>query len=164
MCLARRWPHEAGDFRLGRSLVAGNRHERTGLGNTQAKIHLGRLEELEYVVLHAAGRGVAYELVYDGRGNDGTPFLTGLIDLEKLGHGYDAKWSALKAKWSGGRRQRSGFGRPPVGPESGGGRTVPIAISRNADGPKSSPARANDASAHLDGTAAAAASYAYARP
>jgi DNA primase catalytic core len=139
--------------------------ERTRLGNTQLKIHLGRLEELEYVAAHAAGRGVAYELVYDGRGKDGAPFLTGLIDLEKLGgHGYDAKWSALAAKWSGGKGQRSGSGRPLVGPESGGGRTVPIAISRSGDGPKSAPTRSNGVPAHLDGTAAAAASYAYARP
>src|SRR3990172_7423398 len=47
--------------------------ERTGLGHTQLKVHLGRLEELEYVIAHAGGRGqsVQYELVYDGKGKDG---------------------------------------------------------------------------------------------
>jgi hypothetical protein len=142
--------------------------ERTGLGNTQLKVHLGRLEELEYVVAHSVGRGVTYELVYDGKGKDGTPFLTGLLDLDRLGgpgaHGYDAKWSALSAKWSGANGHRSGSGRPVVGPESGGGRPAPIAISRSNDGPKLAPARGNGAAAHLDGTTAAAASYAYARP
>jgi DNA primase len=127
--------------------------ERTGLGNTQLKLHLGRLEELEYVAVHQAGRGAAYELVYDGGGKDGTPFLAGLIDLERLGgHGYDAKWSALTARWSG-------SGRASVGPESGGGRTVPITISRNAGGPKSAPARSNGAAAH-PGSVPAEASYA----
>jgi hypothetical protein len=139
--------------------------ERTGLGNTQLKIHLGRLEELEYVALHQAGRGVAYELVYDGKGKDGTPFLTGLIDLEKLGgpgvHGYDAKWSALQAKWSGVKGHRSGSGRASVGPESGGGRTVPIAISRNGDGPKSAIAAVTPGNAHPGSDSARPASYPY---
>jgi hypothetical protein len=125
--------------------------ERTGLGNTQLKIHLGRLEELEYVAVHQAGRGVAYELVYDGQGKDGTPFLGGLIDTTKLGgDGYDGKWSALAAKWSGGNGRRSGSGRPSVGPESGGGRGGAIAISRNDDGPKSASGPVNGRNAHLD--------------
>jgi DNA primase len=135
--------------------------ERTRLGNTQLKIHLGRLEELEYVAAHAAGRGVAYELVYDGRGKDGAPFLTGLIDLEKLGHGYDAKWSALAAKWSGGKGHRSGSGRPLVGPESGGGRTVPVAISRSNDGPKSAIAVASPGNGHQGSDSARPSSYPY---
>jgi DNA primase catalytic core len=136
--------------------------ERTGLGNTQLKLHLGRLEELEYVALHQAGRGALYELVYDGKGKDGTPFLSGLIDLGKLGgHGYDAKWSALKAKWSGGKSHRSGSGRASVGPESGSGRTVPIAISRSNDGPKNAIAAASPGNAHQGSDSARPASYPY---
>jgi DNA primase catalytic core len=147
------------DYRFTRRQV----RERTGLGNTQVKLHLARLEELEYVAVHQAGRGVTYELVYDGGGKDGTPFLAGLIDLERLGgHGYDAKWSALSAKWSGVKGHRSGSGRASVGPESGGGRTAPIAISRSIDGPKSAAARPNGAAAHPGSVAAAAPSYPYA--
>ena len=58
--------------------------EYTGWGNTQLKVHLHRLEELEYVVAHRAPRGQSfvYELVYDGRGKDGAHFLCGLIDIE----------------------------------------------------------------------------------
>jgi DNA primase len=100
--------------------------ERTGLGSTQLKLHLQRLEELEYVVVHASkrGQGVAYELCYDGNGKDGAPFLIGLIDVTKLGHGYDEeRWSAFLAGWSGQNRGRSGGGRPLVGPKSGGGRS-----------------------------------------
>jgi DNA primase len=125
--------------------------ERTGLGNTQAKLHLARLTELEYVAAHASGRSVSYELVYDGGGKDGSPFLPGLAPLEALsGHGYDGKWSALFAKWSGGKGIRSGVGRPLVGPESGGGRTEEIAISTSNDRAKSVIGRPNGATAHLE--------------
>jgi hypothetical protein len=147
------------DYRFTRRQV----RERIGLGNTQVKLHLARLEELEYVAVHSAGRGVTYELVYDGKGKDGTPFLAGLIDLERLGgHGYDAKWSALTAKWSGVNGHRSGSGRALVGPESGGGRTAPIAILSSNDGAKSAAARPNGAAAHPGSVAAATASYPYA--
>jgi hypothetical protein len=101
--------------------------EVTGLGATQVKLHLRRLVELEYVLVHRAprGQGVAYELVYEGQGRDGTPFLTGLIDVEQLtAPGYDKERSGSQAK-------RSGPGRPPVGGVSGGGRGA-------ASGPSSS--------------------------
>jgi DNA primase len=137
------------DYRFTRRAV----RERTGLGNTQLKVHLGRLEELEYVVAHSAGRGVVYELVYDGQGKDGTPFLAGLIDVGKLGgHEYDGKWSALPAKWSGVKGQRSGCGRPLVGPESGGGRGGAIAISRSNGSEKSAAGLASGRNADLGST------------
>ncbi len=137
------------DWRFTRRQV----RERTGLGNTQAKIHLARLEELEYVLGHAGERGRAlYELVYDGQGKDGTPFLTGLIDVGRLGgQGYDERWSALAAGWSGGRTHRSGPGRPPAGPEPGGGRGDEIAVSSSNDGAKSATSRANGSIARPGG-------------
>ena len=60
--------------------------ERTGWGYTQSKIHLERLIELEYVAVHRGknGQGFVYELCYDGRGQDGSPFLMGLIDVAAL--------------------------------------------------------------------------------
>ncbi|MFW6009989.1 MAG: hypothetical protein ACOC9I_01570 [Actinomycetota bacterium] len=64
--------------------------EHTGLGNTQLKVHLRRLEELEYLLVHAGGRGqsLVYELVYEGGVEAGAPLLPGLIDVERLGeHG-----------------------------------------------------------------------------
>src|SRR5690606_21115788 len=41
--------------------------ERLGVGSTQAKVHLKRLVEAEYVIVHRSphGRGVVYELAYD---------------------------------------------------------------------------------------------------
>jgi len=52
-----------------------------------------KLEELEYVLVHRGGRGQSfvYELLYDGAGGDGQPFLMGLIDLETLKRTYDGK-------------------------------------------------------------------------
>jgi DNA primase catalytic core len=110
--------------------------EVTGLGPTQVKLHLRRLVELEYVLVHRAPRGVGVinELVYDGQGQDGTPFLTGLLDAERLAApGTAAGRSGPEAGRSGRNGQRSGSGRPPVGGVSGGGRGAESAdTSRNA--------------------------------
>jgi len=104
---------ERADFRFTRRQV----REATGWGNTQLKVHLQRLEEMEYLLSHRAqrGQGFVFELIYDGGGKDGTPFLPGLIAPERLGHEYDAERS-------GQNEERSGPGRPPVGPKSAGGR------------------------------------------
>lgn len=116
-----RWVTEQGAARqLERSDVrftAREVREVTGLGPTQVKLHLRRLVDLEYVLVHRAPRGVgvAYELVYDGQGQDGIPFLTGLIDAERLE-------APTTAERSGSGGQRSGPGRPPVGGLAGGGR------------------------------------------
>ena len=61
--------------------------ERTGWSHDQVRVHLGRLVSLEYVLVHRGGRGQSfvYELLYDGAGKDGRPFLVGLIDVDALG-------------------------------------------------------------------------------
>ena len=86
-------------------------------GDTQLKVHLARLTEMEYLIAHRDGRGgFAYELVYDGQGKAGQPFLAGLIDIGSLKiYGYDAKRS-------GENNEPSGAGRPPVGGPSAAGR------------------------------------------
>jgi len=55
----------------------------TGWGDTQLKLHLARLAELEYVLVHRAerGQGYVYELLYDGDGSK-VPHLSGLLDVE----------------------------------------------------------------------------------
>ncbi len=60
--------------------------EFTGWTDFQVKTHLRKLVELEYVLVHRGGRGqcFVYELLYDGGGQDGKPFLSGLLDVEKL--------------------------------------------------------------------------------
>ena len=87
-----------------------------GWGDTQLKIHLARLIDLEYLAAHRDGQSFIYELLYDGQGKDGAPFVPGLIDIEQLQYAYDAQRSGLND-------QRSGSGRPPVGPRSAGGRS-----------------------------------------
>lgn len=58
----------------------------TNWSDFQVRIHLDRLASLEYVLIHRGGRGQSfvYELLYDGRGSDGKPFLLGLIDDRQL--------------------------------------------------------------------------------
>jgi DNA primase catalytic core len=60
--------------------------ERLKWGATQLRIHLDRLIEMEYVVIHIAGRGkvTQYELLFDGRGREGELTLCGLIDPSTL--------------------------------------------------------------------------------
>lgn len=56
----------------------------TNWSDFQVRIHLDRLVSLEYVLVHRGGRGqtFVYELLYDGSGKDGRPFLLGLIDVD----------------------------------------------------------------------------------
>lgn len=89
----------------------------TGWGDTQLKLHLARLAELEYLLVHRAerGQGYVYELLYDG--DVTTPLhLSGLIDTEALKlHAYDDSRS-------GSVGERSAPGRGTVGGQSGPGR------------------------------------------
>jgi hypothetical protein len=67
--------------------------EHAGWSDFQVKMHMHKLEELEYVLVHRGGRGQSfvYELLYDGAGRDGKPFLMGLVDVETLKRDYDGK-------------------------------------------------------------------------
>jgi hypothetical protein len=58
----------------------------TGWSDFQVRTHLERLVTLEYVLVHRGGRGqgFVYELLYDGQGQDGEPFVMGLVDVEAL--------------------------------------------------------------------------------
>jgi DNA primase catalytic core len=114
------------DYRFTRRDV----REWTGWGNTQLKIHLHRLEELEYLLVHAGGRGqsLVYELAYEGDAETDRPVLAGLIDVETLeAHAYDAGRSGLEVP-------RSGSSRAQVGGVSGGGRGGPIEENDRGDG------------------------------
>lgn len=96
--------------------------EALGWGDTQLKVHLGRLVELEHVVVHPAGHAqrYVYELLFRGEDESGRPVLPGLIDVEQLGTTSNRSGSA--ADRSASEANRSAPGRPPVGPRSGGGR------------------------------------------
>ena len=60
--------------------------ESIGWSDFQIHKHLTRLVQLEYLLVHRGkqGRRFVYELLYDGRGREGQPFLSGLIDPAKL--------------------------------------------------------------------------------
>ena len=83
----------------------------TGWGDTQLKVHLSRLADLEYLLVHRVkvGQGFEYELLYDGEGEAGDRFLMGLAMPA-----YDARRSAPAAARSapgrgmGGRRSVPG--------------------------------------------------------
>jgi len=103
------------DFRFSRRDV----REATAWSDTALKVHLGRLAEMEYLLVHRGGRGqrFVYELLYQGEGEQGEPFAMGLLDVAKLGSGlrYDANRSGQDG-------ERSGVGQPLVSPRSGAGR------------------------------------------
>jgi len=59
----------------------------TGCGDTQLKMHLQRLVDLEYVLMRRDPdhlNGQLYELLFDGNAAANSPHLSGLIDVEQL--------------------------------------------------------------------------------
>lgn len=142
--------------------------ELTGWGDTQLKVHLGRLAELEYVLVHRAkaGQGHEYELLYDGEGGDGARFVMGLS-----GPGIEAQDGAetgtqnhpYDADRSGPNGARPAPGRGVVGGQSAGGRSgqtgaKPRPALRSGADPADAPEK------HYIGTNGSAASYPHAVP
>jgi hypothetical protein len=58
----------------------------TGLSDTQCRVHLDRLTELEYLLSHRGQRGQSYEyeLLHDASADRAGPHLAGLIDVKAL--------------------------------------------------------------------------------
>jgi DNA primase len=139
---------ERSDFLFSRRQV----REFTGWGDTQLRVHLGRLVELEYVLTHRAdhGQGFVYELVYDGQGKDGSRFLSGLLDVEKLRAATPttAHLAGVNGEVAGGARGQSG----PVAAGSRGG------VAAGSSSEKSGPDGQSAQNAHLDGAPLAVAS------
>jgi len=73
---------EQSAFRFSRRQVL----DTTGWSYPQVRRHLERLVAHEYVLVHLGGRGrsFVYELLWDGGGKDGEPFVMGLIDIDRL--------------------------------------------------------------------------------
>ena len=120
---------ERTDYRFSRRDV----RETTGWGDTQLRLHLGRLEELEYLLAHRGGRGQSfvYELVFAIEGDGGKPVMPGLIEVEKLGkHPYDGNLAGVKAGFAGQPSENAGPTRGQSGPVAGGSRrgSSPVSI------------------------------------
>ena len=94
--------------------------ERTHWGDTQLKVHLHRLEELELVCVTRGPQGSTYRLACleestSGLVASGLPSLSALRSKHPA-HKYDGTWSGFCAGWSGLSPERSGGGRGQVRP------------------------------------------------
>jgi hypothetical protein len=108
------------DYRFSRREL----RDSTGWGDTQLKVHLGRLAELEYVLVHRGrqGQSYVYELCWRSERDSGTS-LAGLVDAEALDGATTISTSRGSDTTSRGSDPNfAGGGRPSVGPRSGGGR------------------------------------------
>ena len=120
---------ERPDYRFSRRDVRAT----TGWGDTQLRLHLGRLEELEYLLIHRGGRGQSfvYELAFAVQGDGGGPVMPGLIDVEKLrSYKYDGNLAGEKAGFAGLEEENARSKRPHSGGVAGGARphSSPISI------------------------------------
>ena len=104
--------------------------EATSVGDTQLRLHLDRLASLEYLFVHRGARGASfvYELVYDGAGQDGKPFVPGLIDVAAL------KATATTVNLAGVKNEFAGSTRGESGPNVGGSRDGEIAEEPHGSG------------------------------
>ena len=109
--------------------------EATQQGDTQMKLHLARLAELEYLMVHRAerGQGYVYELVFDGDPN-AKLHLSGLIDTATLAEStdathYDARRSGSNVERSEATSPQSARGRGADGGVSGVNRPTKTAAT-----------------------------------
>ena len=120
------------DYRFSRRQIC----DLTHWSMTQVVVHLDRLVEQEYAIVHRGGRGQSfvYELVYRGEGVSGESFLPGLIDVEKLkNHGYDSNLTAFLPGVTGQNEEFTGSKRGQNAPKTGGLRsesTPPLAANK----------------------------------
>ncbi|MDQ6838991.1 MAG: DNA primase, partial [Actinomycetota bacterium] len=108
--------------------------EHCGWSDFQVRTHLGRLVDLEYVLVHRGGRGQSfvYELLWDGAGADGRPHLGGLVDVTTLAD--RAGPAATTGEFEGRNADVEGPVSPQRGPVEGASRSA-----RNGTGAGVSP-------------------------
>ncbi len=98
--------------------------EATGLGDTQLKLHLARLEDYEYLLAHRYGQQHRYELLFAGDSETTQRQMVGLIEVEVLRQQENpVAVATTTAHRSGQNGDRSGSGRPAVGGQPGTGRS-----------------------------------------
>ena len=91
--------------------------EAIGWSDYQVRVHLNRLVQLEYVLPHRGSRGqqFVYELLYDGQGREGQPFLMGLIDPARLSPDGNLKSAAKVDNEYDAKLEGSGTSFGPLG-------------------------------------------------
>jgi DNA primase catalytic core len=127
--------------------------ESLGFGDTQLKVHLARLVDLELLVVHRfESGGFGYELTWRGEGEQGAPFMVGLTQPDQLtaAHGYPADRSRSQAA-------RSGSGRGPVGAQSppAVGQITPLGEGESAATGLGAAQRAVPVNGHVNGVVVA---------
>ncbi|MEJ7747457.1 MAG: hypothetical protein WKF61_12085, partial [Luteimonas sp.] len=89
----------------------------TSLSDAQCRIHVERLVALEYVLVHRGTRGQSfeYELLYDGAGGNGAPFVAGLIEVAALRNkGTTASSRGQTGQFAGSSRPQNGVDAGPT--------------------------------------------------
>lgn len=119
LILLKAWVHEAAQQQAVKAeeLRFTRREVRTALGwgDTQLKIHLARLLEMEYLTLYRRGLTYEYALLWDG-GSGEEAHLCGLLDVDEAEAVVtDNEGDALR---SGCEAERSGTGRGVAGDRS----------------------------------------------
>jgi len=91
---------ERSDFRFSRRDV--RRH--TNWSATQVRIHMDRLQEMEYLLAHRGGRGQSfvYELIFERGDSSSKPQIPGLIDV------YDSNLTDSEGRLAGSKRPQNG--------------------------------------------------------
>jgi hypothetical protein len=104
--------------------------ERTQWSDTQLRIHLERLVEMEYVIAYRGkqGQSYGYGLAYNGEGKDGTPFLAGLVDVDALDVEHATPTSTIPTS-RGSEGHFAGGSRVGRGPVAGGSPPAPTIVS-----------------------------------
>jgi len=118
------------------------------------RMHLDKLVALEYVLVHRGGPGqrFVYELLWDGQGDEGRPFLMGLIDVERLGEPDALHYDGNR---EGSEADREGTSSPPRCPSE-----PPVRSGATADDTATSPTSASIAARNArPGSPSRAASY-----
>lgn len=125
--------------------------EAWAMSDTQLRLHLERLVALEYVLSRRDGPGgrLVHELVYDGGGEDGRPFVPGLIDASALGAPMTSELAGLEGELAGRLRAHRG----PVAVGSRGAESAPSARVVSSSGKSA----AKKGKTHLSGDEAEAA-------
>jgi DNA primase len=69
-----------------------------GWSEKQVRVHVQRLTDMEYLLVHRGGRGQSfdYELIYAGEGEDNQPFVSGLLGLNDIKPSSTAGTSSTK--------------------------------------------------------------------
>jgi DNA primase catalytic core len=116
----------------------------SGWGDTQVRVHLTRLLDLEYLLAHRGMRGqnYEYELIFDGNAGADAPHLPGLIDV-----------AALEAETQSATTAASSRGVDPRFAAQSRGQRGPIAAPSRSDESAANTALARLGEESIDGEA-----------